>query len=479
MRRRASAGGGEDRDRGERDGDPRRLGEEQDAGRADRRERREQQGVRGVAGEVLAQRRLEPAERGERHAADEQRAAEVVVAPDHAPDEHHEPGEDAQLDERERVPRRARALVAPRCGTARRGGRCGRRQRRPAALAAALAHQAKGQPEETFTRHQPISRPSRPSRGRTCQARQPGRPSSALVTLTQRWRLRGRVHRREQLGAAVGAQVRDAVGELVADALELAEGEQARAGLRRGGAAGARGLAPREDGGERAGELALQPADLVAQVAARGALAGRAGRERDSRGDDGHRRPPSWRQCTTGPAGRSGAGGPAWTAARRRHTVRVPRNDPTDTGGLFIGRRPGTAPVRYRKPPERAGGRRRLADATLAAAVLLLEALVVLSLWGPQPVAWMWVGSQVDYHSGSVFLGITAAFLGLIGSLILTLMVATRLDHLWRLLRRAAGHDQRDGVLGRLFVVTAIVAAAAFTAWFLLIEGPGSSIAPR
>ena len=78
-----------------------------------------------------------------------------------------------------------------------------------------------------------------------------------------------------------------------------------------------------------------------------------------------------------------------------------------------------------------------------------------------------------------MFLGITAAFLGLVASLIVTLVVATRLDHVWRLLRRAAGHDQRDGVLGRIFVVTAVVAAAAFTAWFLLIEGPGSSIAPR
>ena len=103
----------------------------------------------------------------------------------------------------------------------------------------------------------------------------------------------------------------------------------------------------------------------------------------------------------------------------------------------------------------------------------------MLSLWGPQPVAWMWVGSQVDYRTGSVFLGITAAFLGLVGSLIVTLVVATRLDHLWRLLRRAAGHDQREGVLARLFWVTAIVAASAFTVWFLLLEGPGSSIAPR
>jgi hypothetical protein len=157
----------------------------------------------------------------------------------------------------------------------------------------------------------------------------------------------------------------------------------------------------------------------------------------------------------------------------------VPRNDPTDTGGLFIGRRPGTGPVRYRKPPERGGGGRRRADALLAAVVVVVEALVVLSAWGPQPVGWLWVGSQVDYRTGSVFLGITVAFFGLIASLIATLAIASRLDHLWRLLRRAAGHDQRDGVLGRIFMVTAIVAAIGFTIWLVLLEGPAPSVAPR
>ena len=61
----------------------------------------------------------------------------------------------------------------------------------------------------------------------------------------------------------------------------------------------------------------------------------------------------------------------------------MPRNDPTDTGGLFIGRRPGTAPLRYKADPARAGERRRRTDATLAAAVLALETLVCLTLWGP------------------------------------------------------------------------------------------------
>jgi hypothetical protein len=159
--------------------------------------------------------------------------------------------------------------------------------------------------------------------------------------------------------------------------------------------------------------------------------------------------------------------------------VAVPRNDPTDTGGLFIGRRPGTGPIRYRTPPERRGSGRRRTDALLAGAVLLAETLVVLSAFGPQPVAWLWVGSQVDYRTDSVFLGISVAFLGLLATVILTLVAATRLDHIWRLLRRAAGHDQREGALGRIFMIAAIVAAVAFTAWLVLIEGPAPSVAPR
>ena len=155
------------------------------------------------------------------------------------------------------------------------------------------------------------------------------------------------------------------------------------------------------------------------------------------------------------------------------------RNDPTDTGGLFIGRRPGTARVHYAEEPDPGTRSRQRLDRALAVFVLVVETLVCLTLWGPQPVAWLWVGSQLDYHTGSVTLGIAVAFAGMIASLMLTLALATRLDYVWRLLRRAAGHDQREGVLGRLFVVTAIVALVLFTAWFVLLEGPAPSIAPR
>jgi hypothetical protein len=157
----------------------------------------------------------------------------------------------------------------------------------------------------------------------------------------------------------------------------------------------------------------------------------------------------------------------------------MPRNDPTDTGGLFVGRRPGTAPLRYRPDPERGSERRRRADARLAAAMLVAETLVCLTLWGPQPVGWLWVGSQVDYLADSVTLGIATAFAGMIATLMVTLAIASRMDRVWRILRRAAGHEQQEGILGRIFAVTAIVAALAFGFWFIILEGPAPMLAPR
>jgi hypothetical protein len=157
----------------------------------------------------------------------------------------------------------------------------------------------------------------------------------------------------------------------------------------------------------------------------------------------------------------------------------MPRNDPTDTGGLFIGRRPGTGPLRYREAPDRGSERRRRTDAALAGLVLALESLVCLTLWGPQPVAWLWVGSQVDYHAESITLALLVTFAGMMATLMLTLGLAARMDRAWRILRRAAGHDQQEGVLPRIFAVTAIVALVLFSVWFWLIEGPAPSLAPR
>lgn len=151
------------------------------------------------------------------------------------------------------------------------------------------------------------------------------------------------------------------------------------------------------------------------------------------------------------------------------------RTDPTDNGGLFVGRRPGTAPVRFRTLPTRGSERRQRFDGSLAG--LMLAAMTVLSLlcWGPIPLACLWLGSEANYLSGSVSLGILVAFIGLFGLLFGTLSLLRRLDQAWILVRRAAGHDQRTGVLGRIFAATAATGAIIFIFWFLVIHGPGSS----
>jgi hypothetical protein len=154
------------------------------------------------------------------------------------------------------------------------------------------------------------------------------------------------------------------------------------------------------------------------------------------------------------------------------------RTDPADTGGLFIGRRPGTAPVHFRGVPRRGGGMRQRLDASLASVLFAAMACLSLVCWGPIPVACLWVGSEIEYVSGSVFLGIVLAFLALFPMLFGALVILRRLDGAWLLVRRAAGHDQRTGAMGRIFGTAAFVCAVAFVLWFVVIHGPGSMITP-
>jgi hypothetical protein len=155
----------------------------------------------------------------------------------------------------------------------------------------------------------------------------------------------------------------------------------------------------------------------------------------------------------------------------------VASNDPTDTGGLFIGRRPGTRPVRYRDV-EPSSERRRAADNLLAYALLAVELALCLTLLGPQPAGWFWVGSQVEYLTDTVEAGILTIMLGSLASLMLTMALAKRVDHAWKLVRRAAGHRQERGALERIFVVSVGLALVVFVAWFLIVEGPGPRLAP-
>ncbi len=154
------------------------------------------------------------------------------------------------------------------------------------------------------------------------------------------------------------------------------------------------------------------------------------------------------------------------------------RTDPTDNGGLFIGRRPGTAPVRYRDNPERGTARRQRVDGALAALLLGLMIAFNLLFWGPFPALGLWIASQVQYQTDSVTLGIGVGFAFLLLILFGGLALLKRMDAVWILIRRAAGHDQREGVIGKVFGTTAVLGGAGFTFWLVFIGGLGSTAMP-
>ena len=77
-------------------------------------------------------------------------------------------------------------------------------------------------------------------------------------------------------------------------------------------------------------------------------------------------------------------------------------------------------------------------------AILILETLALMTLWGPRPLLWLWVGSQMDFVADSVEVGIMVAFAGMFATLMLTLWVARVLDNAWKLARRAAGQTRSE-----------------------------------
>jgi hypothetical protein len=154
-------------------------------------------------------------------------------------------------------------------------------------------------------------------------------------------------------------------------------------------------------------------------------------------------------------------------------------NDPTDTGGLFVGRRPGTRPVRFPEAPIDVARRRREGDRLLAYLLLAAELLLCISVWGPQPALALWFGSHAQYWTGSVTVGLVGAFALMLATLFATLMIARRVDHAWKLVRRAAGIRQERGALERIFVIALMIVGGGFLFWFIVIHGPGSSIVPQ
>ncbi len=154
------------------------------------------------------------------------------------------------------------------------------------------------------------------------------------------------------------------------------------------------------------------------------------------------------------------------------------RTDPTDNGGLFVGRRPGTKPVHYRTQPVEADARRRKRDTLLAGLILAAMVFVNLLFWGPIPVGWLWIVSHIPFLVNHIFFALVVAFVGILLTLMGALVVLKQLDRAWILVRRAAGVDQRSGVIGRVFLYTAIIGSTLFSLWLIFGGGLAQSLNP-
>ena len=111
----------------------------------------------------------------------------------------------------------------------------------------------------------------------------------------------------------------------------------------------------------------------------------------------------------------------------------------------------------------------RRAASAASAAVLAFELVGSLAMWLPIPLAWVWVGARVYDATGSLAAGGVATLGGLIGTVVLAMAALTRIDSAWVALRRRAGHDQAQGALTQVVVVSATLAIALFLLWFYVI----------
>jgi hypothetical protein len=98
------------------------------------------------------------------------------------------------------------------------------------------------------------------------------------------------------------------------------------------------------------------------------------------------------------------------------------------------------------------------------------EALGSMLMWLPIPVAWMWIGARVYDVTNSLAADMGVAFCGFLACTILTMRGLARIDLAWIAVRRRAGHDQRQGALTYVVVVSATLGIIGFYVWYYVLS---------
>jgi hypothetical protein len=90
-------------------------------------------------------------------------------------------------------------------------------------------------------------------------------------------------------------------------------------------------------------------------------------------------------------------------------------------------------------------------------------------MWAAMPLTWLWIGGLAYDLTGSLGLDLGVAFLGFAVTIVLVLKGLAHLDGVWIGLRKRAGHDQDDGALSEVVVISTTLGFAAFLFWYYVL----------
>jgi hypothetical protein len=107
-----------------------------------------------------------------------------------------------------------------------------------------------------------------------------------------------------------------------------------------------------------------------------------------------------------------------------------------------------------------------------AVVVVLIMFIGSLVLWIGTPLAWLWIGSQIQGSTSSLGAALGVMFIGVIVTISALAMLLSKLSNVYRANRIARGLDDPGHfVLEGVLVVSAGVTLTAFVVWFFLFAG--------
>jgi heme/copper-type cytochrome/quinol oxidase subunit 2 len=102
-----------------------------------------------------------------------------------------------------------------------------------------------------------------------------------------------------------------------------------------------------------------------------------------------------------------------------------------------------------------------------------------LFLWVGVPLGWLYIGSQVQGATDSIGTALGVMMVGVLVSVLAVVWALIWLNHKHLQLREARGLETHgQTALEAVMTISALIAVVGFSFWFLVLQGPGPSLAP-